>query len=113
LSRSDEKRLKDIFTAAAHAELVVARGKTTFDSDVIVQHGLAMVLIWIGESARALSETTRASYPDVNWSDLIGLRNVLARQYHQADPDLLWEIAVRDVPDIVKQLRRGEDPSAE
>lgn len=62
----------------------------------------------IGESARAMTEHGRASYPDIPWSDMIGLRTVLAHHYHRVDPDQVWVIATVDVPIVVASLAADE-----
>lgn len=59
----------------------------------------------IGEAARAMSSEGRAALPGVDWTGLIGLRNVLVHAYHRIQPDLLWHTAAVDIPQIVAVLR--------
>lgn len=59
----------------------------------------------VGEAARAVSAEGRAAYPDVDWSGLVGLRNVLVHAYHRIQPDLLWQAATVDIPAVAELLR--------
>lgn len=49
----------------------------------------------------------RGEHPDVDWTGLIGLRNVLVHAYHRIQPDLLWSAAVIDIPAVVTLLQRS------
>jgi uncharacterized protein with HEPN domain len=58
----------------------------------------------IGEAARAMSEESRARYPEIAWADIIGLRTILAHHYHRVDPDQVWVIASDEVPKLLAAL---------
>jgi uncharacterized protein with HEPN domain len=60
----------------------------------------------IGESARAMTNRTRAQFPEIPWADVIGLRTLLAHHYHRVDPDQVWTIATHDVPALAERLRQ-------
>ncbi|MDZ7673969.1 MAG: HepT-like ribonuclease domain-containing protein [Acidimicrobiales bacterium] len=104
MSRSDDERVADIVDAADQIAEVIARGKAAWDDDRIGQLAVERLLEIIGESARAMSDAARSDHPDVSWSDVIGLRVVLAHHYHRVDPDQVWVIASTEVPKLVDQL---------
>jgi uncharacterized protein with HEPN domain len=104
VSRSDDERIADILEAAAQISTIVGRGKDTWENDWIAQLAVERLLEIIGESARALSDNTRASYPAVPWGDIIGLRTVLAHHYHRVDPEQVWVIASIEVPNLAAEL---------
>ena len=58
----------------------------------------------IGEAARALPEDVRALAPEIPWSSIIGIRNILVHGYF--DTDIVWEAATRDVPAIEPAVER-------
>lgn len=111
MTRGDEYRLADINDAAA--KLATRISATDYQSWVanedlrLVTERLVEI---IGEAARAMTAEGRAAHPDVDWTGLIGLRNVLVHAYHRIQPDLLWQVASVDVPDIVAALQLGESP---
>ena len=52
----------------------------------------------IGEAARALSPELRDRYADVSWSQIIGMRNILAHRYFGIDVDIVWSAVEHDLP---------------
>lgn len=104
MSRSDDERVADTLEAADQIAEVIAEGKAVWDEDRIGQLAVERLLEIIGESARAMSNAARSDHPGVSWSDIIGLRVVLAHHYHRVDPDQVWVIASTEVPKLVEQL---------
>ena len=59
----------------------------------------------VGEAARVITPEGRAAWPTIDWTGLIGLRNVLVHAYHRVQPELLWQAATVDTPAIATELR--------
>lgn len=106
MSRTDDERVADIVDAAAEIASLVADGKDTWDGDRVRRLAVERLLEIIGESARAMTDAARAAHPEVAWSDVIGLRTVLAHHYHRVDPDQVWVIAHDEVPRLAEALGR-------
>ncbi len=60
----------------------------------------------IGEAARGIPEDVRALAPEIPWSSIIGMRNILVHGYFDIDTDIVWDAATRDVPDIKPGVER-------
>lgn len=105
MSRGDDQRIDDIVEAASEITVVAAAGREAWDSDRVRQLAVERLLEIIGESARAMTEGGRARYPKIPWSDVIGLRTVLAHHYHRIDSDQVWTIATSDIPDLLDHLK--------
>ncbi len=58
----------------------------------------------IGEAARDLSPAFRARHPDIPWRAIIAQRNILTHRYWEVDPELLWQVATRHIPDLLRRL---------
>lgn len=58
----------------------------------------------IGEAARRISEETQAAYPEIPWSDLISMRNVMIHEYDDIDIGIVWETVRNDLPPLVNSL---------
>jgi len=58
----------------------------------------------IGEAARRISEETQAEYPEIPWSDLISMRNVMIHEYDDIDFGIVWETVKNDLPLLVDSL---------
>lgn len=107
MSRSDDERVADILEAAGEIGAVVGRGKPAWDTDRFGRLAVERLLEIIGESARTMSVEARGRYADVAWSDIIGLRTLLAHHYHRVDPDQVWAIASVEIPRLAERLETG------
>lgn len=101
----DGAYLLDMLEAARHVTSFAAN--LSFDEylrnplhRMAVERGLEI----IGEASRRVSVSFKASHPEIPWRDVIGLRNVLTHDYGEVNQDRLWEIATRDVPDLIRRL---------
>jgi len=98
--------------AIAAIERHLHRGKAAFEQDELLQGRFVRNLQIIGEAARALPEDVRALAPEIEWSKIIGMRNVLVHGYFEIDTEIVWEAASRDAlalkPHIEPLLQRLE-----
>lgn len=103
----DKEYLLDILEAAKLA-LEYVRGKTReeFFNDLQCQDAVIRRLEVIGEAARRISEETQASYPDLPWSDMIGMRNVMIHEYDDVDLVIVWETVHNDLPQLIDSLEK-------
>jgi len=60
----------------------------------------------IGEAARNLDELFRMDHTEVPWSGFIGARNVLMHAYEYLKPELIREMAEKDVPELLSNCLR-------
>ena len=56
--------------------------------------------------ARALPADVQALAPEIPWSQIVGMRNVLVHGYFDIDTDIVWNAATRDVPAIKPAVQR-------
>jgi len=104
--REPKERLRDILDAIAAIERHRGRDKAAFERDELLQVWFLRHLQIIGEAARALPEDVRALAPEVPWSKIVGMRNILVHGYFDIDTDIVWDAATRDVPDIKPGVER-------
>ncbi|MFB0906680.1 MAG: hypothetical protein ACI9V1_002489 [Spirosomataceae bacterium] len=76
----------------------------TFKTDEKTQYACIRSLEVIGEASNYLTNELQAKYSNVEWSQLIGLRNLLIHNYFGVDTELVWEIITVDISDIEKQI---------
>ena len=100
--RDDRERLLDIQEAISSIERYAVKGRKAFEADELIQIWVIHHLQIIGEAGRALSEQFRMEHPEVNWSGMIGARNVLVHHYFGVDWDVMWGVVQSDLP-ILKQ----------
>ncbi len=113
--RRDSERLADILEAADKMSLRVAKGRQAFDADEDVQIVLVHLIQVIGEAASGLSDELTAQHPEVPWRQIVATRNRVVHGYFEVDLDILWDVAVIDVPRLADQVRiirsaQGSEP---
>lgn len=68
--------------------------------DAMNQYALAGPVQQLGECTRRIDLWLDTHYR-YEWSDVIGLRNILSHRYNKLDLDLLWTVANEDVPKVL------------
>ena len=65
----------------------------------------------IGEAARKLDDSFRRAHPEIPWSGIIGARNIVMHAYEFLRPELIKEMAEKDVPELLGHCLRllGEE----
>jgi len=111
--RDPKERLRDILDAVAAIERQLPRSKEEFERNELVQGWFVRHLQIIGEAARAVPQEVRELAPDVEWTKIVGMRNVLVHGYFDVDVDIVWEAASRDAialkPNIEALLAQLEE----
>ena len=71
---------------------------------------ICMILIAVGEAFKQIDRKTEGTlltrYPEVNWSGVMGVRNVIAHGYFDVDVDEIFEICRRDIPVLIRTVRK-------
>ena len=98
--RDDRERLLDIQEAIQRIEKYAAQGRDVFEQDELVQIWTVHHLQIIGEASRALSTSLRTQYPQIPWSKIIGMRNILVHDYFGIDTDIVWAAVEGDLPGL-------------
>jgi len=102
--RDDRERLLDIREAIERIEKYAVRGRTALEHDELIQTWVVYYLQIVGEAARSLSSRFRDEHPDIPWSQIIGMRNILAHRYFGIDVDIVWSVVARDLPDLKRKI---------
>lgn len=58
----------------------------------------------VGEAARRVPEDFRACHKEVQWTDIVGMRNHLVHGYDAIELEYVWKVVKEDLPALVKQL---------
>ncbi len=98
--RDDRERLLDILEAIDRIEKYTARGRSVFDEDELIQTWVLHHLQIIGEAVRALSPETISRSEEIEWSKIIGMRNILVHNYFSIDTDIVWAVIENELTDL-------------
>ena len=103
----DLGHLWDMLDAAqAIAEFVRGIDQEAYRRNRMMQLAVERCLQAIGESARKVSEPTKAAHPEIPWQKIVSQRNVLAHEYGAINQDRLWRVAASDIPSLIEHLTR-------
>ncbi|MEO8327775.1 MAG: DUF86 domain-containing protein [Nitrospirota bacterium] len=98
-------RLRDILEAA---RLIISYVQDTtegaFCADMQKQDAVIRRIEIIGEATAHLTEETRQSLPQLSFRKMRGMRNLLAHDYANVDPGIVWEVATVHVPEVFSVL---------
>lgn len=98
--RNDHEKLKDILEAITRIERYAIQGREAFEESELIQNWFIQHLQIIGEASRSLSARTRDEHPEIPWSGIIGMRNILAHNYFEIDLDIVWNAVNQDLPSL-------------
>jgi len=59
----------------------------------------------IGEASKNLPDSLIANHPEVDWSGLAGVRDIVTHRYFRVDWNLLWTSIHEELPVLKDQIR--------
>ena len=63
----------------------------------------------IGEAINNIPDEVRERYPDVEWSEAVGFRNVMIHNYFGLDLEAVWDTIRKNIPDLKKHVKKVLD----
>lgn len=77
---------------------------------MFVLSGVCMQLIFIGESVKVIDARTNHEYlfhyPDIPWTGIMGLRDIIAHEYHHIDAEEIFNVIKKDLPVLLETVRQ-------
>lgn len=103
----DREYLLDILEAAKIAlDYVSVKNKEDFLNDLQCQDAVIRRIEVIGEAARRISEETRTAFPEMPWSDMVSMRNIMIHEYDDIDLEIVWETVQNDLPLLFESMEK-------
>jgi uncharacterized protein with HEPN domain len=97
--------LTDILEAAdAIARFVQGIDEDRFFEDELRQSAVLHRLIVIGEAAARLPAEFLDRHPEIEWSDIVGFRNIAVHEYFSVNLSIVWVTAMQDVPALRERI---------
>ena len=105
MSPHDRVRLRHL-ADALNSAISFARGRnrSDLDSDEMLLFALVRTVEIAGEAASKITAETRAEFPDLPWSAMVGMRNRLIHAYVDVNRDILWTTVTEAAPPLVERL---------
>jgi len=103
--RREKLYLTDIVEAADAIQLFLRDvSQDAFLQNDLVRSAVLQKLTIIGEAAARLPSELHTRYPDIEWPDIIGFRNIAVHAYFSVDWSIVWVTATQDVPTLKRQI---------
>jgi uncharacterized protein with HEPN domain len=81
------------------------RTRQDLDHDRQLAWALVKAIEIVGEAAGQLSEEAQASFPNIPWQKMTGMRNRLVHAYFEINLDILWKTVIEGLPPIIEELQ--------
>ncbi|NLW50425.1 MAG: DUF86 domain-containing protein [Candidatus Brocadiaceae bacterium] len=105
MQRDDNVYLGHMLDTARKARSrVEGKSRSDYDDDEDLRIVVAHLVQTIGEAAARVSASMRQAHPEIPWKQITGIRHRIVHDYMDTDYDVLWEVAVRDLPDLIRTL---------
>ncbi|HEY9700815.1 MAG TPA: DUF86 domain-containing protein [Allocoleopsis sp.] len=104
-----------ILDAYRFAQLILqftsGMNKNDFLSDIKTQAAVIYEITLLGEAFKRLSQDFRSQYPEIPYSQIIGMRNKLTHDYDGIDLDIVWKAVNKDIPELLLLIEPLLPPS--
>lgn len=75
--------------------------------------GVCMQLIFIGETVKVLDTKTNhdylIKYPEIPWNAIMGLRDIIAHEYHHIDAEEIVNVINKDLPVLLQTIEKMKE----
>ncbi|MDX2212032.1 MAG: DUF86 domain-containing protein [Oculatellaceae cyanobacterium bins.114] len=102
--RDDREKLQDILEAIERIDRYAVQGRQAFEQNELIQTWFTQNLQIIGEASRSLSSATRDRHPEIPWTNMIGMRNILTHNYFEIDLDIVWGVVEQELPSLKQSI---------
>ena len=98
-------RIQDILMAIEKIETYIeAMSASQFKKNNLVIDGVIRNLEVIGEASKSIPVNIRYQHPDIPWSEMTGMLNILIHEYFGVDVATVWHTVKKYLPILKKQL---------
>lgn len=106
-SIGDEARLRHIVDSINEIEKYTSGiSFQNFSRNSMMVNAAIRQLEIIGEAANHISIDMRSKYDDIEWDNIIGLRNILIHEYFGVDINIIWDIIKNDIIDLKEKINK-------
>lgn len=104
----DKARLMHILDAIIEIETYLTNTDfTSFLNNSMMRFACIKQMEIIGEASNHLSEDVKSMFnSSVEWSQIVGMRNIFVHEYFGIDSSLVWEIIKNDLPDLKDKIQQ-------
>jgi len=110
----DAAYLLDILLAAKDTrDFTAGLNKDAFLSDRKCQYAVIHRLGVLGVAVKHLSDACQRTYPDISWSVMARMRDLLIHAYGRVNVNEVWYTVQHEIPGLISRLERIVPPEDE
>jgi uncharacterized protein with HEPN domain len=101
----DKARLQHVLEAILEVEGYL--NETDFESfmkNSMMRFACIKQLEIIGEASNHISDETKLKFSEIEWLQIVGMRNVFVHEYFGVDVNLVWEIIKSELPELKERI---------
>ena len=101
----DKVRLQHILDAILEIETYVNTSEyPNFIENSMMRFASIKQLEIIGEASNHLSDEIKEAFSDIEWAQIVGMRNIFVHEYFGVDSNIVWEIIKTDLPNLKERI---------
>jgi len=74
--------------------------------NIIIQDAVIRRIEIIGEAVKNLPPDYKRKHPEIEWREIIGMRNKLIHEYFGVNLNVVWRTINKDIPQLKKQVSK-------
>ena len=101
----DKIRLQHILDAIDEInKYLIAADLSVFLENSMMRFACIKQMEIIGEASNHLSVELKSKFSDIQWAQIVGMRNVFTHEYFGIDSTLVWDIIKNDIPKLKEKM---------
>lgn len=75
-----------------------------FDMNLDIKDATIRRLEIMGEAVKNISKISKENYPEVEWKNIMGIRDKIIHKYFEIDWDIVWEVIKQDIKPLKENI---------
>ena len=100
MNKDDTVYFRHILDRIRRIEEDTVDGRERFMASHTIQDAVLRSLQIMAESTQRLSETAKATQPQIEWLKIAAFRNILVHDYLRIDLDTVWDVTQQSIPEL-------------
>ena len=110
MPRDYKVQLEDILEAAGKIRrYTLGLSREMFSADEKTLDAVIRNLEIVGEATKGVPDEIRLQHPEIDWTKIAGLRDILIHAYFGIDVEIIWDIIQTKLPVLEEQIKQMLD----